>query len=62
MKRFWYRQLTIIIIEVLSLISAFHLGDLTPELVWLTIVVVIVQFPISYFYTKHKINATKKKN
>lgn len=55
MKKFWRKQLEIIIAEIIVLISDYYNDLLSPWVVWFTIAIVIIQFPISYFYEKHKI-------
>lgn len=62
MKKFWHRQLEVVVAEGIMLISEYY-NDFVPTWVlWFTIAVVIVQFPIAYFYTKDKINVTRKEN
>lgn len=60
MKKFWLRQLEVIIAEGILLVSDYYNSLLSTWMLWFTVAVVIVQFPIAYLYEKHKIKVSRK--
>lgn len=59
MKRFWRRQIEVIIAEGMILVLDYYNNLMSAWMLWLTVAVVIVQFPIAYLYEKHKISKSK---
>lgn len=60
MKKFWLRQLEVIIAEGIILVSDYYNSLLSTWMLWFTVAVVIIQFPIAYLYEKHKIKVSEK--
>lgn len=60
MKRFWLRQLEVIIAEGLLLILDYYNNLMSTWMLWFTVAVVIAQFPIAYLYEKRKIKISQK--
>lgn len=56
MKKFWHRQLEVIIAEGMLLVFDYYNNLMSTWMLWFTVAVVIIQFPIAYLYEKHKIN------
>lgn len=54
MKKFLLRQLEVIIAEGILLVSDYYNDLLSASILWFTIAVVIIQFPIAYLYYKRK--------
>lgn len=60
MKKFWLRQLEVIIAEGIILVSDYYNSLLSTWMLWFTVAVVIIQFPIVYLYEKRKIKVSEK--
>ncbi|AEG41105.1 hypothetical protein [Lactobacillus kefiranofaciens] len=60
MKKFLLRQLEVIIAEGIILVSDYYNSLLSTWMLWFTVAVVIIQFPIAYLYEKRKIKVSEK--
>ncbi len=61
MKKFWYRQVEIIITEIVAFYVA-QAHDQSSLPIWLLVGLFVVQFIFFYFYEKYKINKAKSKS